>query len=381
MSEQNEISCLANTEIRIAHLSVVKRLTAGQTAQLEAEDAADEAIPGVKWSTFALQDTEPHASFVKRVAWPLRRSPLRNLQGWFEILSLSRRFDYILVRQMPVDIFAPLFAPLIRNRVTIHHSKEVEEHTLIADTPKRRLAAWLDRRLIRISVRNAIASLGVTRDIAEYERETYAPHQSISVYPNLLGDDAVGAVPDRRDPARISAVFICGTFTGWHGLDRLVDAIKRDPDRASWLRVHLVGQLSEAQLKEIAEDPVLTRTFEIHGYLGRDTYRVLLEEVHVGIGSLALDRQNMTEGSSLKTAELLGSGIPVYATHRYPTVPDDFAFFRNVPRVEIADLLEFAEYTAPITRQEIVAASAPYICKRKGMIAAANFLRSLSHRN
>ena len=61
MSEQNEISRLANTEIRIAHLSVVKRLTAGQTAQLEAESTAEQAIPGVKWSTFALQDTEPHA--------------------------------------------------------------------------------------------------------------------------------------------------------------------------------------------------------------------------------------------------------------------------------------------------------------------------------
>jgi glycosyltransferase involved in cell wall biosynthesis len=383
MSEKRESSHLANTvttETRIAHLSVVNRLTYGQTAQLEAERAAAGTIPGVKWSTFALQDAEPHVPFAKRVVWPLRGSPLRNLQGWLEILRLSRRFDYVLVRQMPVDIFAPFFAPIVRNRVTIHHSKEVEEHTLIADTAIRRLAAWLDRRLIKISVQNALASLGVTLDVAEYERDTYAPQQSISVYPNLVGDAAVGAVPDRRGSARISAVFICGTFTEWHGLDRLVEAVQRDPDRASRLRVHLVGNLSEAQMKEIAEDPLLAKTFEIHGYLERDMYRVLLEEVHVGIGSLALDRQNMTEGSSLKTAELLGSGIPVYATHRYPTVPDDFPFFRNVPRVEISDLLDYAAYTARTTRQEIVAASAPHIRKRNGMLAAADFLRGLPHR-
>jgi glycosyltransferase involved in cell wall biosynthesis len=379
-SKQSEVAHLEDkniTEIRIAHLSVVKRLTSGQTAQLEAEHALADTISGVTWATFALQDVDAHVPFAKRVAWPLRGSPLRNFQAWLEILRLSRHFDYVLVRQMPVDVFAPFFAPFVRNRVSVHHSKEVEEHTLISNTPKRRLAAWLDRRLIRISVRSAVATMGVTLDIATYEQVTYHPHQSISVYPNLVGDDSIGAVGDRRDPARISAIFICGTFTEWHGLDRLIEAIKKDPDGASKLQIHLVGVLSEEQVKEISQDPVLARVFEIHGYLKRDIYRVLLEEVHVGIGSLALDRQNMTEGSSLKTAELLGSGIPVYATHRYPTVPDDFAFFRNMQRVEISDILEFAAHTARYTRHEIVAASVPYICKRKGMLAAADFLRSL----
>ncbi|WP_416898616.1 MAG: hypothetical protein ACMVY4_02475 [Minwuia sp.] len=356
-------------------------MTDGQTAQLEAERAAAGIIPGVIWSTIALQDAEPHVPFAKRVVRPLRGSPLRNLQGWLEILRLSRRFDYVLVRQMPVDIFAPIFAPFVRNRVAVHHAKEVEEHTLISDGPIRRLAAWLDRRLMRVSVRNAVASLAVTWDMAEYERDTYDPQQPISVYPNLVGDDAIRALPDRRDPAQISAVFMCTTFTDWNGLDRLVDAVRKDPDHASRLQVHLVGRLSEAQKTEIAEDPLLAQVFKIHGYLERDIYRVLLEQVHVGIGSLALDRQNMVEGSSLKTAELLGNGIPVYATHRYPTVPDDFPFFRNAPHVEIADLIDYALDTGRISRQDIVAASAPYIRKCNGMLSAADFLRSLSHRN
>lgn len=79
------------------------------------------------------------------------------------------------MRHMTFDPFALIFAPLIPNRVSIHHAKEIEELRLIRQGWKGRLASVVEKFCGKFSVCKAKMILGVTNEIAEYE-ENFDAH-------------------------------------------------------------------------------------------------------------------------------------------------------------------------------------------------------------
>lgn len=362
-------------DMRIAHLSVVRQLTQGQTRQLAAETEAAPRLEGVQWTTHALQAGAAHAPFVRQIPKPFRGPLLRNLYAWFVIRRLARENDFVLVRQMPVDLFAPLFARTVGNRASVHHAMETEEHRLIGDGPKRRLAAVLDRWLIGHAVRRAVTVFGVTGQIAAYERDRHDPGKRVGTYPNAISPRDVTVLPDARTSNGIVAAFICGTFTRWHGLDRLIAAVEDAPEAAAELTVHLIGRLSEEQRAEVTRTPLLRQVFEVHGHLDPPAYRAILQASDLGLGSLALDRQNMTEGSTLKTAELLASGLPVYATHADASLPRDFPYFARDTAVDVARIVALGHDLKDTPRHAIAAAALPYVDKRVAMQGVVDHLR------
>ena len=315
--------------MRIIHVTVYGDLPAGVRKQIKWEQKASAELEDVEWNQLALHGGVPEENFEQRIPIPFRMIILRNFYAWFVISRLCKSYDFVLLRHMPFDPFVFFFAPFLSNRIGIHHSKEVEELLLISPGMKGKMASMLERVSGWVAVRTARAILGVTPELGEYQTNLRAPGKPYSVYANGIDISSVEILPDNRDPDKLEAAFICNTFSGWHGLDRLVDAIVRAKDVPDALTIHLIGNLSDAQKAQIEANEAVSRVFAIHGHLESSEYRALLSRCDIGIGSLAMDRQNLRQGSTLKVRELLALGLPLYSAHEDGSLPDDFPYYKD----------------------------------------------------
>ena len=368
---------LDSTPFRVVHLTVYRDLPAGIRKQIKWEQSASKRLKAVEWSSLAVHGGPALEPFERRIPSPLRAMFLRNLYGWLTALRLARTNDVVIVRHMAFDPFALLFAPFIRNRVSLHHSREWDELPLIRPGLAGRLAGTLERITGWVAVRCAMGVMGVTTEIARFQVESRAPNKPAGLYVNGVDLDAVREVADCRTDDQVCVVFMSNTFSEWHGLDRLVDAVRDAPTVPTHLTLHLIGHLSEPQRQQIAALGTRAEVFCIHGFLETEAYSALLAKSDVGLGSLAMDRQNVREGATLKVREMLAMGLPVYSGHADTALDATFPFYHRVTCVDIAGLEQFAQSMKTHSRSEVRTAAAPFIEKAATMQVAADWLRRL----
>jgi glycosyltransferase involved in cell wall biosynthesis len=351
--------------MRIAHLTVVRKLTDGQTKQLYYEQEASKKLLIAKWTTLAFHNGNAEDVFIKRIPLVFQALFFRNLYGWIIALKLSREYDFVLMRHMTFDPFAFLFAPLINNFISIHHAKEIEELQLIRKGWRGRAASKLEKVSGRVVAQYSLMILGVTREIAQYQKDIYSLSKLIGAYPNGVDLDKIELLGDSRKQDEVNVAFICGTFSRWHGLDRLIKAVEilKLPRHLVRLKIHLIGQLSDVDKIRINATEVSRGVFKIYGRLSEAQYRPVLEKCDFGIASLAMDRQHLTEGSTLKVREMLAMGLSVYSGHRDIAVPEYEAFVRISSYPNVREMIDFGLNTKSICRLSIRHSSSSRIDK------------------
>jgi len=362
-------------KLTIAHLTVQRELVSGIRNQLRYEVKAARELVDVDWATIAFHTGPLREPFERAIPWPFKPILLRSLYGWFAAMRLSGQYDFVLVRHMTFDPFAFVFAPFVRQRVSVHHAKEIEELVLIARGWRGRVASFVERFAGAFAVRKTVGILGVTGEIARYERDLRAPGKPCASYPNGIDAAVVDLAEDRRGEDSLSAIFICGRFSAWHGLDRLVRAVEQAECISDQLRIHLVGHIPDHQRALVEALDERRSVFVIHGFLEPGKYLDLLAAADIGIGSLALDRQNMRQGSTLKVSELLASGIPVYSGHEDAALPPDFPYYFVQLPVELNAMIAFGRRMKAVSRQQVRDASIPYIEKKAAMRGVVAWLR------
>lgn len=375
------MSVKRSRKIKILHLTAVRALTPGQRKQLKHEDLASRQS-GLHWHTVALHTEVTQNEFEIQIPKAFRSIILRQIYGWLFAIRNASKYDLILMRALPLDILGPLLGLFVRNRFTVHHGKELEELPLI----KHRGAAaiWvataIERYIKPLTMKSAHGLAGVSGDIRDYEVSRF-PHlrEQAIVLPNGYYFAGTEPVKDFRRNDVVTFTFVCGRFTEWHGLDRLLEALKGEAGSIHKpITVHLVGTLTDAQKSEIDELTLDNVELIAHGVLGTEKVRSLLAESDVAIGSLALDRQNLHEGSTLKVREYLASGIPVYATHSDTSLSANFPYFYEDSSVSITNLMDFAEFTALHSRNEVRVASEPFLDKERILETVMQQLDQLS---
>lgn len=355
---------LEKKKLQVIHITAVREISAGQRKQLKYEYCASHKLENINWTTLVLHTGVPVEPFERRIPLAFRFLFLRNLYAWCIALRLAKDVDFILLRHMTFDPFALLFAPLIKNRVSVHHSREVEELLLIRKGFMGRMASSLEKITGKFAVKRAIGVLGVTNDIAQYQSHISIPNKPYHTYPNGISLDEIILANDNRDLHEVSVVFICGTFSEWHGLDRLIKAVDDIQTNVSEiLKIHLIGKLSDFQKQEINATDIRRKVFNLHGTLRTDQYMQVIEKCDIGLGSLAMDRQNLVEGSTLKVRELLAMGIPVYSGHIDTALSSNFLFYNYTKHLEIDNMIEFAKNMKSYSRLEVRQAATPFIDK------------------
>ena len=311
------------------HITAVRNLTSGQRQQLEAEFIAMRRLE-LRWETIAFHNGETVNEFEKNFPLIFRPMFFRNLYVWFYMFRNRRNYRFILQRHMAFDPFALVFSWFISNRITIHHSKEMEELKLVKAGWKGRLAALVECISGRVSAVNAKAIIGVTPEIARYQSEVHNLKKRSFFYPNGICLDSISLLEDRRITGELHIAFVCGFFSSWHGLDLLVEAAKEVKSPPYKIFVHVIGNLTSDQEK-ILDATVTDVDFIHYGYLSKGEYLEVLSKCDVGLGSLALFRKNLTEAVTLKVREYLAMGLPVVASgNKDSALPEDFIYFQDV---------------------------------------------------
>lgn len=365
--------------MRIVHLSVCRKFSRGQINQLHYEYSASQKLEGVEWKTLGYHTEATESQFIKRIPAFFRPLFLRNLYGWLVALRLSKEYDILIMRHMTFDPFALIFAPFVSNRISVHHSKEVEELKLVKAGWRGRLASLFEQHTGRVAVKNTKMILGVTEEIAKYEKETRAPNKPVAVYSNGIDVVSIKKLKDARETHEVHAAFICGNFSSWHGLDKLIQAVDDDPLSFEDipLFIHLIGQLSPLQLKEIRSTERRAKVFRAYGVMDFSSYSTILEKCDFGLASLALERKKLGEASTLKIREMLALGLPVYSGHRDIALSKDYRWSRIVDKVDLRELYEFGVSMKEISRCDVRSESSIFIDKLQIMKDVIEVFRKL----
>lgn len=366
-------------KLKIIHLTIVRKLSPGQINQLSYEIESKKRIDGAIWETFSYHNGISNRNWIKRIPFLFQPLFIRNIYGWIKAIYLSKKCDFLLMRHMTFDPFALIFSPFIKNRISIHHSKESFELKLVAPGWRGRAAATLESITGRVAARNALALLGVTGEIAEYECYAHGVKKPVFVYPNGIVPADIRLLEDERRDGEINAAFMCGHFSSWHGLDKLVDAVIKGQSDASETPVifHLIGILSPEQLQDIAKINNPQAMFKCHGLLAEEHYRKILNRCDIGIASLALERKGLKEASSLKVREMLAMGLPIVSGHRDVVMSDDIADYFVLDEITLQKLRDIAASKKKESRSTVRKRNIDKISKLQAMQRVAEFCRTL----
>jgi hypothetical protein len=362
--------------VKVRHVTLYNKLPSGVRRQIESEIRCSRKIEGIEWSSVAVHSGPIELDFEVGVPLAFKYLGLRKLYLWIYLIRIQRKFDLLLVRHVPFDLWSVVFSWIVKNRVSIHHSKEVEELRQIRGDWRGRLASRVENITGRLSVRRARAVLAVTRELGQFQVASRAPDKQWGFYPNGIDLDLVQLVSDRRSRDSLCFVFLSHTFSPWHGLDRVLSWTVQDMD-VSVMVLHLVGNLGakDLELVRIAQSRGLN--IVCHGHLDRSSYLDLLSASDVGFASFAMDRNSMIEGTTLKVRELLAMGIAVYSGHLDSACPPDFPYFCMDSDPGWRGAEKFARKMKQVPRAKVRAEASPWIDKSNSMRIAAEFLKSL----
>ena len=192
------------------------------------------------------------------------------------------------------------------------------------------LIQYAYHRLFRGSLlREAKGFIAVTGEIADRFTEWGKP---VEVIANGIDLEEFRQLPPASGGAR-KIVFVGAPGAVWHGVDEIIALARAEPT----LEFHVIGRDRE---------PGWPANVIAHGTLGRSEYESVVAGCDVAIGTLAMYRNGMHEGSTLKVREYLAMGLPCIIGYRDTDFPQAVPFVLELPN---------AAGNAVAAREQIVA--------------------------
>jgi glycosyltransferase involved in cell wall biosynthesis len=343
-------------QLRVLHISQTRTKSVGVVKQVEDEQRAANAL-NIPWRSVVFVPKGNSTSSVCVESNVASNSVSEFRKEFFSWLcSVQDEFDLILLRHVFFSkdelLYLKFFA---RKRVlTVHHTLEVPEILAGQGFLKYPLAC-AEALLGYMSLKSIGSVVAVTPEIGEYECASTRGANRYFVYPNGISYDGLSDLVDCRMADIPEFVFVASHFLPWHGLDLLVDSARSVKDK---FVINLVGKLTEEQISLVSNDD----RFHACGSVNSEKLREIAASAWVGIGSLALFRNNMKQACPLKVREYLASGIPVYAGYQ-DVFPESFTLYRS-GEANIAEMLRFAYWARGMSREDVSVEARPMIDKK-----------------
>jgi hypothetical protein len=337
----------------------MRELTSGQRKQLTFEYNASKKLD-IDWDIVALHTGKIEDSrFEVQIPKFFRKMFLRNLYAWLYMIKNQKKYDVIVNRHMTFDPFVLIFGWIVKNRFTLHHAKETEALKAVKRNWQGRLASIVEKFTGYLSLKQSKGAICVTNDIATYQKKR--ADVQIFLYPNGIDLSSIKVIEDKRIENEINIAFMCGTFSAWHGLDLLLKSVLENQKfiQTNNLKIHLIGRVLEKEL-----DFINTNKLDVilHGLLPSEKYIRVLESCDIGLDSLALYREGLTEGAALKVREYLAFGLPIYSAYKDTAISLDFNYYK-VDEIDINKIVDFTKEMKQVSRQDVRKASEEYISK------------------
>jgi hypothetical protein len=191
--------------------------------------------------------------------------------------------DLLYVRY---DLFLPAVWRLVRRLPTVVEVNSDDRVEMGLRGARARAYNRVNRRRLFGAARGVVC---VTAELAHGFRPP------VAVVANGADPAAVPSLPSPAND-RPRAVFSGSPAHAWHGVDRLLELAAAVPE----MDFDLVGPQPDGVPANVT----------VHGRLAGEAYWSVLGRADVAVGSLAMERAGIREGSPLKVREYLLAGIP-----------------------------------------------------------------------
>lgn len=352
---------------KVVHLNLFKRIPPGVVRQLESEITAAQSL-GIDWECVVFSGEAATAPWQRQVSYtgPVGYV-LARLQFFAAVLAAQRAGHIVLLRYSLSDPVQALFAIGFTRVVSVHHTFEVEECGA-ARGCRGHVKRWVEKRLGGYTLSRVSAIVGVTGEIVNYERQRIGRELPTLVVANGI-DLASIAVADDRRAGVPKLIFVASRFADWHGLDLLLDSVEKSDAE---FELYLVGEVPARERARAGRDPRVVCT----GLRSPAEIRELAASCDLGISTLALYRNGMTQAATLKVREYLALGLACWADHEDAGLPADFPFFKRGP-ADIERMCEFALALRQQSRRAVRERGAPFTDKRGLIKRTADWLGML----
>ena len=337
---------------KVLHAAYQRHFAPGISAQMHAEQQAAVEL-GIDWHSrlFTSRSCVP-TDVIDGDLGP-DGADKRNFYRW--LTEVSEDYDIVLLRHIPADYDELRFLKSAKLPVFLmHHTLEVPELLSSLDVKSAAKAA-IEAIVAPRCIRFAKGIVGVTEEIVDYQvRRSGTSRLNSTVYPNGIKLDGTDIAEDARTGSVPRLIFVSSYFHRWHGLDRLISAVKASSEE---FVIDIVGNVHGADARAAFGDDRLI----LHGPLNNSGIAALLAESWLALSSFALDRKKMKQACTLKVRQYLSHGIAVYASH-LDVFPEEFPYF-EVGSCNLDDIVKFAKSMRFVSREDVRKTSWPYIDK------------------
>ena len=140
--------------MKLLHLTVFRELSNGQRKQITYEVRSSKDLEE-DWHSIVYHCGAPKNSFERRIPFGFRSLLGRRFFFWLIIVSQKRNYDLIIYRHVPFDPFSLIFGWFVKNRIPIHHGKEIKELKLVQNNWKGITAAFAEKLIGLASARHS----------------------------------------------------------------------------------------------------------------------------------------------------------------------------------------------------------------------------------
>jgi len=277
----------------------------GNSAHLFITSPADMRIPEASVFSFRLAPNPvPGVGFVAGEA-ARRQALLRLLEdvAAYRPDIIYLRFGSLAYPLRPLFDIAPVVLEVNTNDVEEFRQRGALRYLL---------NLWMRKPLLE----HAAGLAAVSREIAQLPSVAKFRRPTL-VLGNGIDFRNYQPFPSPRNPSP-RLVFSGTPQLPWHGVDKLIFLAREYPD----LQIDIIGYSPDAlEMKHIPANVT------VRGFLVGEEYRRAMSKADVGVGTLALHRKKMEEGSPLKVREYLAYGLPVVIGYQDTDLEDISADF------------------------------------------------------
>jgi hypothetical protein len=247
----------------------------------------------------------------------------------------SHPADVILFRYPVSDFFLWWFVLRCRQRIVFEYNTiEIRELNLRRSGSFYYQYFYWSERIFGKMVRSYSSGIiGVTPEIANYQSRLVGgkiPTTSIS---NGINVERVTQHRDIKfDGSELTIVLLAGSQAQWHGVDILLRSLSNWAGDCT-IKCFLAGQITERQKQHALNLPNVTVLASQYG-AGLDR---LMDQCHVGIGTLGFESSFLTQACPLKVREYWARGIPFIIAYEDADLINNKEMEPLFLRVEVKD--------------------------------------------
>jgi hypothetical protein len=223
----------------------------------------------------------------------------------------NKHYDLILMRYPVADYFLHRFVKRVSRKGRIvfeHNTLEVEELRLrSADSFWYKYFLWGERAYGKKVRSQAAGIIGVTDEIRIAQVAVAGGKiPSVTISNGIdISRVKVKTQKDRKLSKLVNLVFLAGSQAPWHGVDILLNSLAYY-NGSTTFHCYIAGDID----KELSAQARRMSNVSLLPHQSLASLDKLIDQCDIGVGSLALYRNNMKEACTLKVREYWARGLP-----------------------------------------------------------------------